>query len=235
MGFADSRRRLYVLVLSLLFLLSALPTFSQASGDLEKVLLRMDETSKTFRSAEASFTWIQYNSVVNDTTDKQEGRIYFRRSGSEIQMAADIMRPDPKQVIFSHGKIQIFQPKTGVVDVYDAGAHREEVESFLVLGFGGGGHDMLKSFEAKYLGTEAVAGRQADKLDLTPKSQKIRQNISRILLWIDPQTGVSVQQQLFQTSGDYRMAKYSDIQLNPKISDNVFKLKSSGQKKVVNH
>ena len=203
--------------------------------DLEKILARMDETAKTFHAAQANFTWTQYNSVVNDTTDKQEGKIYFRRSGSEIQMAADIVQPDSKQVIFSHGKIQVFQAKTGVVDVYDAGAHREEVESFLVLGFGGGGQDMLKSFDVKYLGTETVDGRPAAKLDLTPKSPKIRQNISHILLWIDPQTGFSVQQQLFQSSGDYRMAKYTEILPKSKISDNLFKLKTPESTRVVNH
>jgi outer membrane lipoprotein-sorting protein len=242
MRFASRRPPLYLLALGICWLVGArtgatcnmLSAFPP-SDDLEKVLVKMDETAKTFRTAQANFTWTQYNSVVNDTTDKQQGKIYFRRSGPEIQMAADIMQPDTKQVIFAHGKIQVFQAKTGVVDVYDAGAHREEVESFLVLGFGAGGHDMLKLFDVKYLGTETIEGRQTAKLDLTPKSEKLRQNVAHIFLWIDLETGFSLQQQLFQNSGDYRMANYSDIQTHPKISDNVFKLKSSGTTKVVNH
>jgi outer membrane lipoprotein-sorting protein len=243
MSFARRRPPVYLLALCLMWLMggrngaacNVLAAFPP-SGDLEKVLDKMDQTAKTFRAAQANFTWTQYNSVVNDTTDKQQGKIYFRRSGSEIQMAADITQPDPKQVIYAHGKVQVFQAKTGVVDVYDAGAHREEAESFLVLGFGAGGHDMLKLFDVKYLGTETIAGRQTAKLDLTPKSEKIRQSIiAHIFLWIDLETGFSLQQQLFQISGDYRMADYSDIQPHAKISDNLFKLKSSGTTKVVNH
>lgn len=243
MSFASRRPLVYLLAVALWFVeahraglaCNLLSAFPQPSDDLDKVLTRMDETAKSFSTAQANFTWTQYNSVVNDLTDKQEGKIYFRRSGSEIQMAADIARPDTKQVIFSHGKIQIYQAKTAVVDVYDAGAHREEVESFLVLGVGLGGHDMLKSFDVKYLGTEVVDGHQTAKLDLTPKSDKLRQNVAHILLWIDPGDGISLQQQLFQISGDYRMAKYSAIQLNHKISDNLFKLKTSASTKVVSH
>jgi outer membrane lipoprotein-sorting protein len=46
---------------------------------------------------------------------------------------------------------------------------------------------------------------------------------------------LSVQQQLFETSGDYRLAKYSDIQVNQKISDEKFKLKTSGKTKTLTH
>jgi len=73
------------------------------------------------------------------------------------------------------------------------------------------------------------------KLDLTPKSEKVKQNFARILLWIDPQRGLSVQQQLFEPNGDNRLAKYFDIQVNQKISDNVFKLKTSAKTKISTH
>jgi outer membrane lipoprotein-sorting protein len=54
-----------------------------------------------------------------------------------------------------------------------------------------------------------------------------------IMLWVDPSRGVSVQQQVFQSGGDYRLAKYSNIQLNQRVSDNDFKLHTSGKTKYV--
>ena len=92
---------------------------------------------------------------------------------------------------------------------------------------------MLKSFEVKYLGSEKVNGMDTAKLDLVPKSQRVRNTFDHIVLWIDPARGVSVQQQLFEPAGDYRLAKYSDIELNQKISDAVFKLKTTGKTKIV--
>lgn len=102
-----------------------------------------------------------------------------------------------------------------------------------MLGFGGSGKDMLKSFDVKYIGTEKVSDIDSVKLELVPKSSKVRNTFDHIWLWIDPSRGVSVQQQLFEPSGDYRLAKYSDIQLNQKIPDSVFKLKTTGKTKIV--
>ncbi len=204
----------------------------QSDGALERVLTQMDNTAAKFHTTQASFVWNQYSKVV-DETDTQKGKVYFRRANNEIQMAADITDPEKKYVLFNDSKVQVYQPKIEQVTVYNTGKNREAFESFLVLGFGGGGHDMLKSFEVKYLETEKLDGIEAAKLDLTPKSQKVANTFAHILLWIDPARGVSVQQQLFEPSGDYRLAKYSDIQINQKIPDAVFKLKTTEKTKIV--
>ncbi|MBZ5722497.1 MAG: outer membrane lipoprotein carrier protein LolA [Acidobacteriia bacterium] len=192
----------------------------------------MDTTAKNFRTTEASFVWDQYQKVV-DETDTQKGKVYFRRAGNETQMVADIAEPDKKFVLFAGGKVQVYQPKIDQVTAYNAGKNRGDFESFLVLGFGGGGHDMLKSFDVKYLGTEKVDGVDAAKLDLVPKSPKVHNVFEHIVLWIDPARGISLWQQLFEPSGDYRLAKYTDIQLNQRISDDVFKLKTTSKTKFV--
>ena len=211
------------------------PGSPPASADLEQVLTQMDAAAARFRTTQADFTWIQYNKVIDDIADTQKGKIYFRRVGRDIQMAADIREPDAKQLVFSDGKIQIYQPRIEQEDIYDAKAHREEFESFLVVGFGGGGHDMLKSFAVKFLGNEKIGDLETAKLDLVPKSEEVKRNFAHIVLWIDPQRGISVQQQLFEASGDYRLAKYFDIEVNQKISDNAFRLKTSAKTKVVSH
>jgi outer membrane lipoprotein-sorting protein len=199
---------------------------------LEKILDRMDTTAAQFRMAQANFVWEQYQSVVKET-DTQKGKVYFRRVGKDLQMMAEISEPAQKYVLYSEGKVQVYQPSIDQVTVYTPGKNRADVESFLVLGFGGGGHDLLKSFEAKAGGTENAGGVQADKLDLVPKSARVRNMFEHILMWVDPVRGVSVQQQVFEPSGDFRLAKYSDIQLNQKLPDNIFKLKTTSKTKTV--
>jgi len=215
------------------FTAGQLPADSHSNPDLERVLSQMDSAAASFRTAEASFVWDQYQKVV-DERDSQHGKMYFRRAGSEIQMAADLAQPDQKYVLFKDSKVQVYQPRMDQVTVYSTGKNREEFESFLVLGFGGRGHDMLKSFEVKYLGREKVDATETAQLELVPKAARIRNNVARILLWIDPARGVSVQQQFFfGNSGDYRLAKYSDIKVNEKIPDAAFKLKTTGKTKFV--
>lgn len=199
-----------------------------SSPDLEKVLRRMDETAAQFRSAEANLSWEQYQKVINDS-DVEEGNIYFRRNGKDIQMMADISKPQPRQIFYSSGKVQLFEPKVDRITVYSPGKSRADLESFVVLGFGGGGHDLLKTFDVKYAGTEDLNGVQTEKLELTPKSARLRGMFEKLVMWIDPKLGVAVQQKFFQPEGDYRLTKYSDIRLNQKIPDNVFKLKTDSK------
>jgi len=215
-----------------IWLLTAAAWAQSNAAALERVLSQMDTAARNFRSTEASFVWDQYQKVI-DETETQKGRIYFRRQDNETQMAADIAEPDKKYVLYSGGKVQVYQPKIDQVTEYNAGKNRSDLESFLVLGFGGAGHDLLKSYDVNYLGPEAANGAQAEKLELVPKSARLRNNIARILLWIDLARGVSVQQQFFEPSGDYRLARYSDIQINQKLPDNTFKLKTTGKTRFV--
>jgi outer membrane lipoprotein-sorting protein len=224
-----------VLALVCLAVLVAVRAPADPSPDvaLEKVLGQMDSAAEKFRTTEASVVWDQFQKIV-DEHEEQKGKVYFRRSGNEIQMAADITDPDQKYVLFNGSKVQVYQPKIDQVTAYNTGKNREEFESFLVLGFGGRGHDIPKSFDVKYLGNETVDGIDAAKLDLVPKSAGARNNVSHIILWIDPSRGISMRQQFFfGNSGDYRVAKYSEIKVNEKIPDSVFKLKTTGKTKFI--
>lgn len=200
--------------------------------NLESVLTKMDEAAAAFKTVETIFVWDQYQKVV-DETDTQQGVMFFRRAGNDIEMAADITQPDKKYVLFTGGNVQVYQPKIDQVTKYNAGKNKAEFESFLVLGFGGRGHDLQKSFDVKYAGMENVGGVNAAKLDLTPKAARVKGMFSTVTLWIDPARGISVQQKFTEPTGDYRLAKYSNIKMNQKLPDNVFKLKTTGKTKVV--
>lgn len=225
---------LLVVLSAPVFALSA-PVFATSQTDLDTVLAKMDQAASKFRTAQADFSWTMFNSVVNEMDDKETGKIYFERSGNQTKMAADILTPEKKEVVFSGGKIEIYQPKLDTVDVYDPGAHREEFETFLVLGFGSSGEEMRKSFEVKYVQEETIDAVSTAKLELTPKAENIKQHFPQIVLWIDLQRGVSVQQKLVEANESYRLAKYSNIQLDQKIPERVFKIKMSNKTKTVNH
>jgi outer membrane lipoprotein-sorting protein len=217
-------------ILAVMFLGSLLCGFALQTKpetcSLECVLTKLDEAASNFHNAQADFVWEVYQKVV-DETDTQKGTVYYRRTGKEIEMMAEIKEPDAKFVLYKGGKIQVYQPKIEQVIVYPTGSNQGEIESYLVLGFGGSGEDLKKSFDVSYLGEETVGGIATAKLELIPKSEKFRNNVSKILLWIDLSRGISVQQQFFQSQGDYRLAKYSSVQMKAKIGNDVFQLKTT--------
>ena len=205
---------------------------AQEAG-LESVLAQMDTASSTFRSAEADLAQEDYEKVVDDH-HTENGKIYFRRTSKGLQMAMDFMNsPDSKYVLLTDNKIRLYQTKIDQITEYAVGKNRSDVESMFALGFGGRGHDLLKSFDVKLAGAEMIDGVKVSKLELTPKTEGLRRYFSRIELWIDPSNDVSRQQQFWQPSGDYHLAHYSKIKLNQKIPDDVFKLKTTSHTKTI--
>jgi outer membrane lipoprotein-sorting protein len=199
---------------------------SVPSANLEEVLSLLDKASASFKSVQVDFVWDQYQKVV-DEHDIQKGVMYFKRAGSSVDVAADILHPEHKKLVFTNGKVRLYSFKTGQETQKDAGPNREEFESYLALGFGGSGHDLLKNFDVHYAGEESVDGVAAYKLELTPKAQKVRNMFRQFTLWIDPKTGMSVQQKALEGEYDYRLAKYSSIKLNQKLPEDAFKLKAN--------
>jgi outer membrane lipoprotein-sorting protein len=160
--------------------------------------------------------------------------MYIQKTGAGIQMAADFKQPPDQQkyVVYRDGKVEFYQPKINQVTVYDAGKNKEAFESFLVLGFGSPGHDLAKQFSLNYAGSENLQGTNTAKLELTPKSERVRNMFSRIVLWIDS-AGVSRQQQFFESSGDYRLVKYNNFVKNKKLPHDAFKLPTHGKPAVI--
>jgi outer membrane lipoprotein-sorting protein len=222
-------KQLIIVVVGWLVFCGAYVTHAQ---DLESVLNSMDKAAANFHTAQADFVWDTYQKVVDDH-DIQKGTMYFRRQGDTVEMAADITWPDKKYVLFSNGVVSYYQPAIDQVTLYNAGKNKADFESFLALGFGGGGHALATSYDVNYAGMEQVEAVNAAKLVLTPKSPRVRNMFQTITLWIDPARGVSVQQKMDEPSGDYRLTKYSNIQINRKIPGDVFKLKTTGHTKFV--
>jgi outer membrane lipoprotein-sorting protein len=218
------------------------PQSAAESSPLDTVLKKMDTAAAGFRSTQAEFEWDVYEKVINEVDDIQKGTIYYRRTGKEIEMMADVkqagddpnkLKPEPKFVLFSKGKVLMYQPKMDQVTQYDAGKNRADLETYLVLGFGGSGQDLVRTFDVTYVGPETINGIATAKLKLIPKSEKVRNTYKEIDLWIDLDKGISVQQQAFQPNGNYRLAKYSNIRINEKINDDVFKLKTTSKTQTV--
>lgn len=207
-------------------------TAAPAAQDVKSVLADMNKAAATFKSAQADFDWDQYTEVVKEH-DVQKGQIYFRRAKNGVDAAVNVRSPEPKQITFVDGQLKLYQPKIDQVTQYKAGANREDVESFMSLGFGASGDNLARNFEIKLDGWETVDGVKTAKLELTPKNEKVKSSINRVLLWLDPQRNVSLKQQFFEPSGDYRLTHYSNIKVNGNISDKEFRLNTRPTTKVV--
>ena len=215
----------------------ATPAMAQKGCSLDTALALLDRSSEGFKSVKTTFEWDQYQAVVAEH-DLNRGTMYFLRVGPNVEVAADVEAPvyekktnklltwEPqKKMLFKDGLLQILFRRTGQITTKDARKDQANFENFLALGFGGRGHDLPKNFTVRCAGTETAMGVPTYKLELVPKTQQARNMFPLITLWINQQTGMSVQQKLDQGEGDYRLAKYANIELNKPLPADAFVLK----------
>jgi len=92
------------------------------------------------------------------------------------------------------------------------------------LGFGTKSQDLRKSYDINLAGEEEVGRRKTLVLELIPKSEEIRKQITKIQMWVDESSWLPIQQKFFEASGgDYFLVKYSNMVKNLKINDAKFK------------
>lgn len=213
--------------LVLMFLICG-SAWGQSSTDLQKIISQLNSAAAKFQSAQADFSWDQFQAVVQDH-DVQTGTIYYERKKGFTRVAADIKQengqPAPKTVLFDGNEAQYYEPTIKQLTRFRVGANRAQWESFLTLGFGGSGTDLEANWKVSLVGNEKIDGVPVAKLDLVPKEQSVANNFSHVTLWVDPTRGLSYKQVFYEPSGDTRTATYKNIVYNSPVPADVFQLK----------
>jgi outer membrane lipoprotein-sorting protein len=203
---------------------------AESSADLKKVISQLNSAAAKFETAQADFSWDQFQAVVQES-DIQTGTIYFERKKNATRMAAYLKQDNgkvaPKTVTYDGGEINFYEPTIRQLTVMKAGTNRDQFESFLTLGFGGSGSDLEANWKVSLLGTESIDGVSVARLDLVPIQQKVLDMFTHVTIWVDPTRGVSLKQIFYQPAGDRRTALYKNIRYNSAIAADIFKLKTA--------
>jgi outer membrane lipoprotein-sorting protein len=186
----------------------------------ESVLKMMDKSASDFHSLTADIEHIKYTDVVKDTST-ETGQILVRR---DQKMRINFTKPDPRVILRTGDSLFVFTPKINRVEEYNLGKNRSLVDQYVLLGFGTKSQNMEKSYDIALSGEEEIDHHKTFVLTLTPKSEDVRKQITKIQMWIDPSSWLPIQQKFFEAaSGDYFLFKYSNMVKNLKISESRFK------------
>jgi outer membrane lipoprotein-sorting protein len=184
------------------------------------VVKQLDSAAGSFHSLTADFEHVKYTAVVKDTST-ESGQIYVRH---DERMRIDFKKPDPRTILRSGDSLFVYTPKINRVEEYNLGKNRTMVDQYVLLGFGTKGENLKKAYELTVMGEESLDGHKTVILELTPKSEQVREQISKIQMWIDESSWVPVQQKFFETgSGDYFVFHYTNVEKNTKINESRFK------------
>jgi outer membrane lipoprotein-sorting protein len=191
----------------------------RASINLEGVLRHLDSAAKNFHGLSADVERTKVTVVVDDKST-ETGNILVHGDKMLLEMTA----PDPRTILRTGDNLFVYTPGLKRVEEYNLAQHRALVDQYLLLGFGTAGKELEKAYLVTLLGEPMVEDKKTAELELTPKSQEARNQISKIQIWFDESSWLPLQQQFNETgSGDYFVIRYTKVVRNPDLSDANFK------------
>lgn len=200
------------------------------SAGTAKIIAQLNQASTRFHGAIANFVWDQYQAVVQED-EKQSGTIYFKRDHDVTLMAVHIDtvdgQPVEKFLVYDGKDLRFYRPAIKQMTIFKPHANREQVESFLTLGFGGSGSDLEKNWTIAIQGESVIDGVKVTELDLKPKAPKVQSMFSHVSIWVDLARGISLKQIFYEPSGDRRTVTYSNIQYNARVPSDTFHVKTA--------
>lgn len=192
---------------------------NRAQWTLESVLHQLDQEAHDFHGLAAEIERTKVTVVVNDRS-KETGTILVHGE----KMLLEMKSPSPRTILRNGDNVYIYNPGLKRVEEYNLGKHRAEADQFLLLGFGTSGKELEKGYLVTLQGETSLDNHKVIKLELTPKSEAVRNQFSKIQIWIDETSWLPQQQQFFETgSEDYSLIRYTNIVRNPHISEDSFK------------
>jgi outer membrane lipoprotein-sorting protein len=186
---------------------------------LEYTLSMMDHAAEDFKSLTAAIDHIKYTAVVKDTST-ETGEIFVRK---DAKVRIDFQTPDPRTIIRNGDNIYIYTPKINRVEEYNIGKNRAMVDQYLALGFGMRTETLKKNYAVTLSGEEELDGKKTAVLEMIPRSDEQKKQVSKVVVWIDESSWLPIQEKFIEAGGDYVMSRYTKVMKNLKLGDGKFK------------
>jgi outer membrane lipoprotein-sorting protein len=187
---------------------------------LDSVLKQLERQTRDFETAlaDAEASWVDAD---GNATREHSGRVYVNDRG-ELRIVEH--EPGERVLLVTRSEVQDYDPVRALVERYPLSKHKERMEPFARLGFTTTGKDLKDDYLVTLLGEDRFGDRRVVGLELTPKSEKVRETVGSIRLWIDQASWMPVRQEISHVSAgetltiDYKgMAR--NLNLNPDLFD----------------
>jgi outer membrane lipoprotein-sorting protein len=196
-----------------------------------ELLQRLDTAASRFQAMTAQVSYLTHTEVIDENTTETGDVVMKKVAPGEVQGRIDFTAPNQRSVTFEKRSVQIYYPKIKTLQIYDLEKHGEQLDKFLMIGFGTSGSELARDYDMTLVGTEtakAVPGVPAVHLQLIPKAGEARNYVKKLELWIaTPDRGdpYPLREKITEPSGDSRTMTYSALKINPPLPPDSLKLK----------
>jgi outer membrane lipoprotein-sorting protein len=197
---------------------------AQPPDPLADAFARMDKMALQFKAVTADIKRDVYTVIIDDH-ERGLGNIKAKRDKShDTRMLIEFTSPESRILAIDGTSAEVYTPTLKTVQQVDI--KKGLVDQFLLLGFGASAAELKEHYAVTFIGIEKLDSETTWHLLLVPKSAEILKNLKKAELWLGQTSGLPVQEKLFTSStGDYQLYIYSNVKLNPPLSDGAVKLK----------
>jgi outer membrane lipoprotein-sorting protein len=201
-----------------------MPAAALRADTVKDVLARMDASAQTFQGMTANLTQLQHTAIINED-ERDSAMVRMKKTKEGLRGFVEFAEPNRRLIGFQNRQLEVFYPKTNTVDIYDLGKHGAQLDQFLLLGFGTSGKELERTYNIKVTGTENLNGKPTTRLELTPKTAEVKEYMQKLELWIPASASYPVQEKIHKNDQDYILIQYSDVKLNPGLTDKDLELR----------
>lgn len=191
----------------------------------------MNQAARRVHTVSAHLAYTTVTVLVNDRST-QNGVLYYHKGRHRPEVMIRFSGPAAKDILFKKSTAEIYYPNLKQIQEYNLERRQNLLQQFLLLGFGTETGQIESSYAIHYAGERKVGTQMAALLELKPTSKEVAAQLKKIDLWVSEQNWMPIQQQFFETSGDYLIARYSGLKVNPPVSPSTFKINAPGAERV---
>jgi outer membrane lipoprotein-sorting protein len=203
-------------------LLIATPTvWAQApsiSWELDEAIKQIERQADDFETAMARVVTVVTDADGNETSTStgtgfihEDGTMRYNIDGGQ------------KVTLVDRYSVQVYDAAANQVEEYSLRKHKDRLEPLARLGFSTTGKEMKDDYLLTIRGEEDIGDARTIVLELTPESEKTRQTVRLIRLWIDQASWMPVQQEFSSTNGNTLTLTYTGMARNLELRPELFK------------
>ncbi len=223
-----------VLVLAVVASTAFVPTraSAQGAGLVSSIINKMERNRRDLKSLRAGISMTKYNAQIRDE-DQYKGEMrYLPGSGrNNTSVRVDWRWPQQETLAVADGKYTLVRPRLKMAYVGDANSSRNKVSGVLGFGLNVTRQQLSAAYEQpQLLGEETLwGGISTYHLKLVPKN---RAGFKYAEIWVDMQ-GMPVQTKVVDKNDDSTTIRLTDVQRNPSLSADEFKVQLGSDIKIV--
>jgi outer membrane lipoprotein-sorting protein len=184
------------------------------SQKIDFILSQMAKVQKEARTVAARFTMEKKMALLASPV-KAEGILYLTKPD---KVYWEVKAPIANTLIVNGKTLWMYYPTLRQVDKVDiSGKHRKLVQ---YLEMSQDGSAIKESYRLRLL--ESSGGSGLLVVELTPRTTRVGKRISKMKVWVDPETWFINRLDMWEPNGDYSILRLQEVRLNEPVPDSVY-------------